>query len=242
MEYQLKRQCLEMLHAQSPREFLRIGVEFVHSLDFHTVAATVVTDHGSTLTQFQSLTNASPEYLPAFENMESAKLDPVSQHCKKFSSPVVWTQDLYTSSGRTDLWEEQAAFGYRSGISMAFHLPRGRHFMFGMDSGRLSCAPQRELQTLLLDFREFASYAQAAAFDLCLPYCSEASERPLHAGELDALRWSMDGLTDWEVGEAMSISEREATLRLQRATKKLGCKTKYEAALRAIKLGLVYCD
>ena len=94
---------------------------------------------------------------------------------------------------------------------------------------------------LTLDFQAFTSYAQAAAFDLCIPYEGARDEDVIATGELDALRRSIDGLNDWEVGNAMGISEREVTLRLRRVMAKLGCATKYEAALRAIRLGLVDC-
>ena len=58
-------------------------------------------------------------------------------------------------------------------------------------------------------------------------------------GELEALRWTMDGMTDCEIGRKLDLSERDVTLQLQRVTGKLGCGTKYEAVLRAIKLGLI---
>ena len=242
MDTSLNRQCLDMLHAASVKEFLRVASDFVRSIGFHTVAATVVTDHGSSLTEFQSITNAPPAYLPAFEDMASAKLDPVSQHCKRFSSAIVWDQELYAGAGRGDFWEHQAAFGYLSGISLAFHLPRGRHFMFGIDSDQRVCASRRDLQLLLGDLREFAAHAQAAAFDLCLPYPRESGSAPIPYSELDALRWSMDGLSHWDVGQSMAISETEVKLRIRRVIEKLGCRNQYEAGLRAIKLGLVHCD
>jgi len=173
--------------------------------------------------------------------MESAKLDPVSQHCKNFSTPIVWDQAVYVKQGRADFWEHQASFGYRSGISVALHLPRGRHFMFGVDCDRESCIPKGQTQNLLSDICHFAAHSQAAAFDLCLPY-PQTDGAVLADGELDALRRSMDGLTNWEVGQAMGISETEVLLRLRRSMRKLGCSNKYEAALRAIRLGLVDCD
>ena len=94
---------------------------------------------------------------------------------------------------------------------------------------------------LKLDFTMFTSYAQAAAFDLCLPYAGGGNENVIAAGGLDALRRSIDGLSDWEVGSTMGISETEVMLRVRRTMMKLGCTTKYEAALRAIRLGLITC-
>ena len=51
------------------------------------------------------------------------------QHCRRQSLPIIWDQGTYTSQGQGDLWEEQARFGYQTGIAMALHLPEGRHFL-----------------------------------------------------------------------------------------------------------------
>jgi DNA-binding CsgD family transcriptional regulator len=217
-------------------------VDFIHFVGLSTVGATVITDHGCGLTEFQSVTNAPEGYLADFQNIQLAKLDPVSQHCKHSSMPIVWDQDVYVESGRADFWEHQAAFGLRSGISVAFHLPRGRHFLFGVDCDRRTCGSALRARELAGDIQEFAAHAQAAAFDLCLPYDHSEDKTKLAKGEIDALRWNIDGLSNWEIGQAMSISETEVKLRLRRAMLKLGCNNKYEAALRAIRLGLVDCN
>lgn len=241
MDTQLHRQCLEVLHAKTVKDFVRISAAFGQSMGFHTMAAMVVQDHSPHLSEFQSVTNAPPDYLPTFEDANSAKLDPVSQFCKRSSSPIVWNQNTYVTAGRADFWEHQAAFGFQSGICVAFHLPRGRHFMFGFTSDKRTCCERRAKLGLTLDIQTFAAHAQAAAFDLCIPYAESNDKGTLAAGELDALARSMDGLSDFDVGCAMGISETEVLLRLRRATEKLGCTTKYEAALRAIRLGLVNC-
>ena len=241
METQLHRQCLEVLHAKTVKDFVRISGELGQSMGFHTMAAMVVTDHSPFLSEFQSVTNAPPDYMPTFEDAQSARLDPVSQYCKQSSLPLIWDQKTYVGAGRADFWEQQAAFGFQSGICVAFHLPRGRHFMFGLTSDKQTCAARKAMLGLTLDIQKFAAYAQAAASNLCAPYFQGNNENTLAASELDALRWSMDGLSDWDVGCAMGLSEMEVLLRLRRATTKLGCATRYEAALRAIRLGLIAC-
>jgi len=215
-------------------------------MGFHTMAAMVVTDHSPSLSEFQCVTSAPPEYIPAFEDQEAAQRDPVSQHCKRSSMPTVWDQKFYVAAGRGDYWEQQAPYGLRSGIAVAFHLPRGRHFVFGLNSDNQSCGERRSRLGMMLDVQQFASHVQAAAFDLCMPYNiggqDDAREIGLPVGELDALRRAMEGLSDWAIGQAMGISETEVLLRIRRATQRLGCTTRYEAALRAIRLGLVSCS
>ena len=241
METQIDRHCNDVLRATSVKEFSRHIASFIQFIGLETVGATVILDHGRGLTEFQSVTNAPAGYLSDFQDIESARLDPVSQHCKRSSAPIVWDQDFYCCKRRADYWERQAAFGLRSGVSVALHLPRGRHFLFGADCDRRTCGDERRRRELCADIKHFASYAQAAAFDLCLPYEQPNDQTKLAKGELDALRWSIDGLCDWEVGRAMAISETEVTLRLRRAMLKMGCASKYEAGLRAIRLGLVDC-
>lgn len=234
------QKCLDMLHVGSVKDFSKQLVDFTQTLGFSTVAATVITDHSPTLTEFRTLTNAPEGYVEDFENLELGRIDPVSQHCKRSSSPIVWDRRTYGSVQEQSLWQHQAEFGYRSGIAIAMHPGRGRHFMFGANWDHDRCERIPHFRRIAEDLLEFAAHVQAAAFELCQP----SRRNPENASspgprELEALRWSMDGKTAWEVGHAMSITEHHATLLLRRAMQQLGCATKYEAALRAIRLGLI---
>jgi DNA-binding CsgD family transcriptional regulator len=202
----------------------------------------VVTKHSPTLTEFQTVTNAPAAFLDEFHDQDHACLDPVSTHCSRLSSPIVWDRRTYVASNTEALWEIQEPFGYRSGIAIAMHLARGRHFMFGANWGKDRCEDVRGFRAIAEELLGFSEHAQAAAFELCVPTRpSPKSALSLTDRELETLRWSMDGLTSWEVAERMSISERHATLFVRRALKKLECTSKYEAGLRAIRLGLISC-
>ena len=240
MQTQLDRDCNEVLHAQSLKDLLRKMVGFSEARGFGRVSATVMTEHSPTFTEYQFITNAPLGYLAEFENLDAGRMDPISQHAASKSTPLVWNQANYVDCGQGALWELQAPFGYQSGIVMAFHLPRGRHFLFGPDCDRPQCTTAARTKEIVEEFHQFAANAQAAAFELFLRYDPPAHEMPSPTrGELEALRWTMDGMTSWEIGRKLHLSERDVTLRLQRLMRKLGCGTKYEAVLRAIKLGLI---
>ena len=57
--------------------------------------------------------------------------------------------------------------------------------------------------------------------------------------ELEALRWTIDGKTAWEIGRILSISEQTAVRHLNNATPKLECVNKHHAVVKAMRLGLV---
>ena len=243
MDTQLDRHCSEVLHSKSVKDLLRKMVEFSQDRGFGRMSATVITEHSSTLKEYQYFTNAPMAHMPEFENLSAAHVDPVSQHAAIYSTPIVWDQATYVGCGQAHLWELQAPHGYSSGIGVGIHLPRGRHFLFGPDSDQPACTTPSQEKQLLEDIQVFAAHAQAAAFELCTHFDPPSHELPNPTpGELATLRWSMDGMTRWEVGHRMGLSERDVALRLQRVMRKLGCASTYEAVLRAIRLGMIECD
>ena len=238
-----EKRCLDVLHSTSVADFTRQIVAFIQDLGFSTFGAMVVTDHSPTLREFQIVNNAPEAYLETFRDRRYTIIDPVLQHCKHSSSPFVWSKRDYSTSLTRPLWEGQEPFGYRSGLAIGMHFARGKHFVFGANWAKDRCEDVPHFKAIAEDLLSFAEHAQAAAFELALPTpLDQKNAGSLAKVELEALRRTMDGMTSWEVADRMSISERHVTLMLQRAMQKLGCSSKYEAALRAIRLGLIECQ
>ena len=235
-----EKRCLDVLHSTSVADFKNQVVAFVQHLGFSTFGTLVVTDHSSALREFKSLNNAPEAYVEAATYSKFTLIDPVLQHCKLSNAPIVWDQRDYAFTHTRPLWEEQEPFGYKSGLAVGMHFARGRHFVFGANWARDRCSNAPHFKSIAEDLLSFAEHAQAAAFELTLP-ARQAPDAPLSLAnlELEAIRWTMDGMNSWEVADRMLISERHATLLTRRAMHKLDCSTKYEAVLRAIKLGLI---
>ena len=168
-----------------------------------------------------------------------ARIDPVMQHCKSHSVPIIWNQDTYTQRGLGDLWEEQASFGYRTGVCLALHLPEGRHFVFGVDREQAMPKDPIEVTRIVADLQLFAVHAQDAAQRILVPPEAQLERPALTPRELECLRWTMEGKTAWEVGETLGITERTSVLHLNNAMHKLGCTSKHQAVLKALRLGLI---
>jgi DNA-binding CsgD family transcriptional regulator len=139
-----------------------------------------------------------------------------------------------------ELWEEQAQFGYSTGIAMALHMPEGRHFVLGVDRDKPLPSDAGELQRVVADLQLFAVHAQEAALRLLLPEPMQPEKPALTPRELEALHWTMEGKTAWEVGAILGISERTAVLHVNNAMHKLGCVSKHAAVLKALRLGLIH--
>jgi DNA-binding CsgD family transcriptional regulator len=230
-----------VLKARTRDEFRSEVVRFAHGLGFDTVSATMVIDHSATESEFETVDNTPAAWTEYFQDRSSWRIDPVMQHCKRHSVPIIWNQATYVDSGHGDLWEEQAQFGYQAGICMALHLPEGRHFLLGVDCNGKLPSESSALTRLVADLQLFAVYAQDTAWRVVMPTSEDASSIHvrLTPRELECLRWTMDGKTAWEVGGILSITERTVVLHLGNAMRKLDCHTKHQAVLKALRLGLI---
>jgi len=198
-----------------------------------------VVDFGVGRSEFVSIDNAPAGFASVAHNVSGMRRDPVMQHCRRNTVPIIWDQDTYTRQGLGELWEEQARFGYHTGIAMALHLPEGRHFAFGVERDQPLPSDRGELLRLVADLQLFAVHAQDAAMRLLSPVAPPFDRPALTARELEALRWTMEGKTAWEVGAILGITERTAVLHVNNAMHKLDCTSKHQAVLRALRLGLI---
>jgi DNA-binding CsgD family transcriptional regulator len=229
----------EVLKSGNRDEFEGELVAFTKRLGFETVSATLVIDHMLGEAEFITIDNTPRAFKETFQNPKKGRRDPVMQHCKRQSVPIIWDQATYVQDGLGDMWEEQARFGYRSGIALALHMPEGRHFFMGVDRDQPVTSDSGELTRVVADLQLFAVHAQDAAQRILIPRAADPTLPSLTPRELESLRWTMEGKTAWEVGNVLGISERTAALHVNNATHKLGCVNKHQAVLKALRLGFL---
>lgn len=229
-----------VLQAGSRDDFRHEVVRFTQQLGFDTVSAMAVHDYSVGRSEFVTVSNAPSGYEEAVNDLSSSRRDPVMQHCRRHTWPIIWDQATYTNQGLGELWEEQARFGYRTGIAMALHLPEGRHFVLGVERRQPLPTDPIELRRIVGDLQLFAVHAQDAALRVLAAPALPADRPQLTPRELEALRWTMEGKTAWELGRILGISERTAVLHVNNAMHKLGCSSKHQAVLKALRLGLIH--
>ena len=235
----LQGSCQSILEARDRTEFRNEVVRFTKQLGFDTVAAVTVVDHPVSDTEFIAIDNAPEAYRDAMQDPHNGQLDPVMQHCKRHSVPIIWDQSTYLTAGRIEKWEAQAQFGYRTGICLALHMPEGRHFVLGVDRDQALPKDRSEVTRIVADLQLFAVHAQDTAMRVLVPERLQPERPKLSPRELDSLRWTMEGKTAWEVGAILGITERTAVLHLNNAMRKLGSVNKHQAVLKALRLGLI---
>ena len=235
----LRGRFASVLESQSRDDFRDEVVRFVQGLGFTTMGAMAVIDHGIGRSDFITVHNAPTGYQEALQHTASARRDPVIQHCRRQAVPIIWDQATYTAQGLGEMWEEQARFGYVTGIAMALHLPEGRHFVLGVERDRPLPEDHGELTRIVADLQLFAVYAQDVALRVLTPPADPPDQPKLTPREAEVLRWTMEGKTSWEVGSILGITERTVVMHVTNAVQKLGATNKHHAVVKALRLGLI---
>ena len=87
-----------VMQARSRDEFRDEIVRFARALGFETVSAMTVLDHGLATSDFIVVDNTPQAYLDTFSDPGSGRKDPVMQHCRRQSVPIIWTRDTYAGA------------------------------------------------------------------------------------------------------------------------------------------------
>lgn len=217
-------------------------VSWAHDMEFAFVVAALVHEDvaGSDRPVFVALGNTPQEYeASSAVALEDSLRDPVLRRLKQMSVPVIYDQTTYTSEGAGDLWETQAAFGFRTGVAVALHLPGNKHFLLGVDREEPLPDDEPRLVRLMADLQLLAVHAQEAAVRLLRPPAPEVEVPRLGQRELEILRWTMAGKSAWAVGQLLSISENTVNFHFRNIFRKLGTSSKHQSVLKAMHLGLL---
>ena len=105
-----------VLEAKNEDQFRSVVIRFAQQLGFDKVAASVAVDKVGGAAEFIAVHNAPAAYLQTFEDLSISRRDPVAQHCKRNTVPIIWGQHTYVAANTAELWERQAQFGYGNGI------------------------------------------------------------------------------------------------------------------------------
>lgn len=230
----------EISQAPDRQSFERRLVDFAHEMDFGLISAALVVDCPGREPVFVMLGNTPQAFLEASRDVADSVRDPVLKRMKRLNAPFLYDQSTYVEEGAADLWETQAAYGYRTGISMALHLPGGRHFLMGVDRDRALSSDDVQLTRMMADLQLLAVHAQDAAVRLLLDEAQERMGLPrLTAREREVLRWTGEGKSSWEVGAILGMSEHTVNFHVRNLMSKLDVTSKHQAVLKALSMGLI---
>lgn len=187
----------------------------------HGAAAIVLSNHPRTIES-------------DLDAVEPAAADPVMQHLRTRSDPILWGRDTYGRSPR--VWSVMADYGIVGGASVAVHAAADRHQCLA-----LSFAHSAQAQVdALVDLQCYALYAEqvfarvfTAGDFLTLLGAVRLTDREAHCVYLAGC-----GKSDRVIADVLGIGARTVRAHIEAVMNKLGASSRTEAAVIATRLGL----
>jgi len=217
----------------------RLLVRAASEMGFGLAAGVMVRGRfGSRAASVRPFGNTPSAFVEASRTVNIAARDPVLTDLLGRPCLVSYDHALYQSRKAGDLWDWQAAFGYRAGMAVSIHQPtHAEVFTFGVDGDELPADVEGRLR-LEASLRLVCAHAHGAAQRIFFPG-THAAESRLSPDELEALKWAKDGVSIWVTGDKMCISNMGVERLLSTAQRKLGASTRAGAVLRAIQGGKI---
>lgn len=214
-------------------------VSATHALGFGLCGGTFIRGRlSSGNATVRALGNPPDGFLEASRSLDAGLRDPLLTAMLAKPGMFTYDQALYTESGAADLWDNQAAFGFRSGMAVALHETSHLElFSFGVDGP--DSLPTQAASRLALEaqLRMVAMHAHEAAKRLWTARVA-VDLNAVNAEETEALKWASDGMCVWVRGDKLVHSRPGLASAQRSAARKLGTFGP-GAVLRAIEGGLI---
>ena len=230
---------LQVMHARNAADLKHSLVAFAAHHEFPVMCGFIAMDRPAALTEFIPVDNLPSGFEVYADDDDRCSIDVVMQHCKVSSLPIMFDMSTYIEAGQEHFWQQSAQFGFETGLSVAVHLPQGRHFNFSMHRAKPLPKRRDQLTRLLCELQLMAVVASDTAFRTLVTPDQLRTTVKLTPQELRCLQWTATGLTAFAVGEKLNISQRTAVKHLHNAMHKLGCSGKHQAAMAAARAGLI---
>jgi LuxR family quorum-sensing transcriptional regulator LasR len=178
----------------------------------------------------------------AYEHAGYAKIDPVLLHCMQNVTPIVWTEQLYSSPQRHSLRALALTHGLEYGVTFALHGPQGQFGTLNLnlqasDIDQAQSLIRRQMGTLLM----LRDAALQAALTLVMPVVPVVPPTliKLTRREKEVLRWSAFGKTSWEISNICSCSEANVDFHFKNIRRKFSVTTRSAAVVQALSMQLI---
>ena len=175
------------------------------------------------------------EWLVHYQNNDYVRHDLVPAMARISANPFTWLEAL---AGRilTDKQREHYEWAVGCGIADVFAVPV--HYPGGDFGLCVSIADHPIEDTVERDALQMASlFAHQRCRDLGGLSEASSAPTPLTPREVECLRWVLKGKSDTDIGKILGISHTTAHFHIERAKKKLGVKTRTQAAATVVSLG-----
>lgn len=169
--------------------------------------------------------------------------DPVIRHCINSNMPLVWDQKSFKRRQEIQFYTTAQAYGLDRGIAFPIH---GAHAEFAVLNliQKSSVQPsQKELNAIISDWALIRDYVFESSKKFSRLNLHDQPEKSLLTRrEIECLQWAAEGKSSWEMALICKCTEATVNFHLANVRKKFKVKSRQQAIVKAIQLGIIFPD
>lgn len=185
--------------------------------------------------------NYSSGWLNKYTADKMHHIDPTFSHCLNKSIPQVWSPEIFAAGKPKEMYEEACGYGIRSGVTLPIHGARGELgivcFVSDVKPGQHF---QREATHHIPELSCFRDFIFESSLQFIKHPCLTKNNVQITHRELECIKWGALGKSSWEIGDLLNCSEATVNFHFCNIRRKFNTKTRQQAIVRAINLGMVY--
>lgn len=175
------------------------------------------------------------EWLLTYQKKDYVRHDPLPMMARVLWRPFTWEEVRHSreqTAGQIELYEWIKTIGLLDALAVPIHYPGGD---FGLCVSVADHLIEASFERTTIHIASLYAHQRCCE----LGGQSDASTVPtaLTMRELDCLRWVLKGKSDTDIGEILGISHTTVHFHVERTKRKLGVKTRAQAASVAVSLG-----
>jgi len=178
--------------------------------------------------------NAPDAFTDLCLDPSASRRDPVAALLRTQTMPFIYDQGTYVSAKAGDLWEEQAVFGFGTGIATAVQISAGERLWLGFDRPERISASDDVRSALLDDLAAVASasarllHRALASDEHFARSCQLSGQCGLPKRQLEVIYWAAHGHSNAEIASILRISADTVQGQLRSAQDRLGTTNRTE--------------
>jgi LuxR family quorum-sensing transcriptional regulator LasR len=217
---------------------------FAHAqeLGYERTLLAIITDRSAPLESDSAFlhNNYSSAWLEKYNDEKMGYVDPTIAHCLGKVTPLIWSPGVFSERRQKELYEEASSYGIRSGVTLPMHGASGELGILNLVSDApLGRSPDRHAVSNLPELSYFRDFIFESSLKFAKAGLPQQQAAKMTNRELECLKWGAAGKSSWEIGRILNCSEATVNFHFGNIRFKLDSRTRQQAVVKAIRLGLI---
>jgi LuxR family quorum-sensing transcriptional regulator LasR len=193
---------------------------------------------GATRFVEQVASNYSPSWRQRSDNQFYVQIDPTVSHACSSLTPLVWSDEMYTSDVQHNFREEARQYGLAEGVTFPVHSRNGDFALLSLSLSRSDDEARQHARAMLTWGTLLATMTHETMGRIVKDHSSAQAPR-LTRRETEVLGWIAEGKSNWEIARLVDISEHGVSHHVRNILFKFDVGSRHRAVAQAQVFGLL---